>query len=129
MLNVSGHRLGTAEIENAINSHPDVIESAVVGYPHDIKGVGIYAYITLAEGKHLTEDVKKSIAAVARSAFLAWGFVVFHRRVSPEGSTHYLEPGAADSPGARFLGPPCGFWPGPWYPFWQEVFTPWPYAL
>jgi acetyl-CoA synthetase len=66
VLNVSGHRLGTAEIENAINSHPDVIESAVVGYPHDIKGVGIYAYITLAEGKHLTEDVKKSIAAVVR---------------------------------------------------------------
>jgi acetyl-CoA synthetase len=66
VLNVSGHRLGTAEIENAINTHPDVIESAVVGYPHDIKGVGIYAYITLKEGKELTEDSKKSIAAVVR---------------------------------------------------------------
>ena len=66
VLNVSGHRLGTAEIENAINSHPDVIESAVVGYPHDIKGVGIYAYITLQEGKDLTDDRKKSIAAIVR---------------------------------------------------------------
>ena len=66
VLNVSGHRLGTAEIENAINTHPDVIESAVVGYPHDIKGVGIYAYITLHEGKDLTEDRKKSIVAIVR---------------------------------------------------------------
>ena len=45
MLNVSGHRIGTAEVENAINMHADVVESAVVGYPHDIKGQGIYAYV------------------------------------------------------------------------------------
>ena len=45
VLNVSGHRLGTAEIENAINEHPNIVESAVVGYPHDIKGQGIYAYL------------------------------------------------------------------------------------
>ncbi len=45
VINVSGHRLGTAEIENAINTHPQVVESAVVGYPHDIKGQGIYAYV------------------------------------------------------------------------------------
>jgi len=44
-LNVSGHRIGTAEVENAINMHAGVIESAVVGYPHDIKGQGIYAYV------------------------------------------------------------------------------------
>jgi acetyl-CoA synthetase len=44
-LNVSGHRLGTAEIENAINMHTGVVESAVVGYPHDIKGQGVYAYV------------------------------------------------------------------------------------
>jgi acetyl-CoA synthetase len=45
VLNVSGHRIGTAEVENAINMHTGVIESAVVGYPHDIKGQGIYAYV------------------------------------------------------------------------------------
>src|SRR5699024_10430850 len=45
VLNVSGHRLGTAEIENAINEHPKVVESAVVGYPHDVKGEGVYAFI------------------------------------------------------------------------------------
>ena len=45
MLNVSGHRIGTAEVENAINMHAGVVESAVVGYPHDIKGQGIYAFV------------------------------------------------------------------------------------
>lgn len=45
VINVSGHRMGTAEVENAINEHPRVVESAVVGYPHDIKGQGIYAYV------------------------------------------------------------------------------------
>ena len=45
MINVSGHRMGTAEVENAINQHENVVESAVVGYPHDIKGQGIYAYV------------------------------------------------------------------------------------
>jgi acetyl-CoA synthetase len=49
VLNVSGHRIGTAEVENAINEHPGVIESAVVGYPHDIKGEGIYAYVVTAK--------------------------------------------------------------------------------
>ena len=49
VLNVSGHRMGTAEVENAINEHPNVIESAVVGYPHDIKGQGIYAYVITDE--------------------------------------------------------------------------------
>jgi acetyl-CoA synthetase len=47
VLNVSGHRIGTAEVENAINMNPQVVESAVVGYPHDIKGQGIYAYVIL----------------------------------------------------------------------------------
>ena len=50
VINVSGHRLGTAEVENGINEHPLVIESAVVGFPHDIKGQGIYAYIILEQG-------------------------------------------------------------------------------
>jgi acetyl-CoA synthetase len=44
-LNVSGHRIGTAEVENAINMHADVVESAIVGYPHPVKGQGIYAYV------------------------------------------------------------------------------------
>jgi acetyl-CoA synthetase len=50
VINVSGHRLGTAEIESALVAHPKVSEAAVVGYPHDIKGQGVYAYVTLTEG-------------------------------------------------------------------------------
>ena len=50
MLNVSGHRLGTAEIEGAIGAHPSVAEAAVVGFPHEIKGQGVYAYVTLMAG-------------------------------------------------------------------------------
>eukprot|EP00997_Jenningsia_sp_PLL12_P008709 NODE_551_length_1621_cov_45.982824_g455_i0.p1 GENE.NODE_551_length_1621_cov_45.982824_g455_i0~~NODE_551_length_1621_cov_45.982824_g455_i0.p1 ORF type:complete len:377 (+),score=67.68 NODE_551_length_1621_cov_45.982824_g455_i0:390-1520(+) len=67
VLNVSGHRLGTAEIENAINCDPNVIESAVVGYPHDIKGVGIYAFVTLKEELSLTEEIQKSIKGTVRT--------------------------------------------------------------
>ncbi len=55
VINVSGHRMGTAEVENAINEHPLVIESAVVGYPHDIKGQGIYAYV-IADDTHRSEE-------------------------------------------------------------------------
>jgi acetyl-CoA synthetase len=58
VLNVSGHRIGTAEVENAINMHSDVVESAVVGYPHDIKGQGIYAYV-ISQGKHGDEDLRR----------------------------------------------------------------------
>ena len=61
MLNVSGHRLGTAEIENAINEHPNIVESAVVGYPHDIKGQGIYAYLIC---EHAPADLKAFKAEV-----------------------------------------------------------------
>lgn len=63
VINVSGHRLGTAEVENAINSHPLVLESAVVGYPHDIKGQGIYAYVILdgASQNHEIEKIKQSL--------------------------------------------------------------------
>lgn len=74
VINVSGHRLGTAEVENAINQHPDVIESAVVGYPHDIKGQGIYAYIITngplddedAFRKEVNEVVSKEIGPIAK---------------------------------------------------------------
>ena len=50
VINVSGHRIGTAEVESALVAHPTVAEAAVVGYPHDIKGQGIYAYVTLKAG-------------------------------------------------------------------------------
>src|SRR6185436_10452631 len=60
VLNVSGHRIGTAEVENAINMHAGVVESAVVGYPHDIKGQGIYAYV-IYNGHHDKELAKKDI--------------------------------------------------------------------
>lgn len=61
VLNVSGHRIGTAEVENAINMHTGILESAVVGYPHDLKGQGIYAYVVLDEPKHDAEQTKKDI--------------------------------------------------------------------
>ena len=66
VLNVSGHRMGTAEIESAINEHPKVAESAVVGYPHDIKGQGIFAYVILVEGTQAGEEIKAEINATVR---------------------------------------------------------------
>ena len=67
VINVSGHRLGTAEIENAINEHQAVIESAVVGYPHDIKGQGIYAYIICDKLPADLEAARKEILYVVES--------------------------------------------------------------
>ena len=61
VLNVSGHRIGTAEVENAINTHTGVIESAIVGYSHDIKGQGIYAYV-IYDGQHNEDEARKAIA-------------------------------------------------------------------
>lgn len=74
VINVSGHRMGTAEVENAINAHPKVVESAVVGYPHDIKGQGIYAYVITAEPisnldafrKEVLDVVTKEIGPIAK---------------------------------------------------------------
>ena len=66
VLNVSGHRLGTAEIESALVAHPDVAEAAVVGYPHDIKGQGIYCYITLNAGLGGDDDLKKTLVQWVR---------------------------------------------------------------
>lgn len=63
VIKVSGHLLGTAEIENAINQHPDIVESAVVGFPHDIKGWGIYAYVIPERERTDTEELKKEIIA------------------------------------------------------------------
>jgi acetyl-CoA synthetase len=67
VLNVSGHRLGTAELESALASHASVAEAAVVGYPHEIKGDGIYAYVVLKEGSEPSEDLKKSISDHVRA--------------------------------------------------------------
>jgi acetyl-CoA synthetase len=63
VINVSGHRIGTAEVENAINMHIDVVESAVVGYPHDIKGQGIYAYVICTNANKNSEILRKEILA------------------------------------------------------------------
>ena len=67
VINVSGHRLGTAEIESAINEHKNVAESAVVGFPHDIKGTGIYAYVTLNQGIEANDDIKAEVIKTVRA--------------------------------------------------------------
>jgi acetyl-CoA synthetase len=67
VLNVSGHRMGTAEVESALVAHPKVSEAAVVGYPHDIKGQGIYCYVTLMAGETATEDLRKELRNWVRS--------------------------------------------------------------
>jgi acetyl-CoA synthetase len=66
VINVSGHRLGTAEIESALVAHHDVAEAAVVGFPHDIKGQGIYAYVTLNVGTDATEQLKRELVMWVR---------------------------------------------------------------
>ncbi len=80
VLNVSGHRLGTAEIESALVLHPKVAESAVVGFPHAIKGEGIYAYVTLMNGEEPNEELRaelikfvaKEIGAIAKPEAIQW---------------------------------------------------------
>ena len=80
VINVSGHRMGTAEVESALVAHNQVAEAAVVGYPHDIKGQGIYAYVTLNVGTEPTEDlrkelvqwVRKEIGPIATPDLLQW---------------------------------------------------------
>ncbi|NEL40601.1 MAG: AMP-binding protein, partial [Xanthomonas perforans] len=80
VINVSGHRIGTAEVESALVSHPKVAEAAVVGFPHDVKGQGIYAYVTLIAGetpseelhKELVSWVRKEIGPIASPDHLQW---------------------------------------------------------
>jgi acetyl-CoA synthetase len=80
VLNVSGHRMGTAEVESALVAHPKVSEAAVVGYPHDIKGQGIYCYVTLMSGETPDEDlrlelrnwVRKEIGPIASPDLIQW---------------------------------------------------------
>ena len=80
VLNVSGHRIGTAEVESALVAHPKVAEAAVVGFPHDIKGQGIYAYVTLMAGEESTDDLKgelvkwvrKEIGPIASPDAIQW---------------------------------------------------------
>ena len=66
VINVSGHRMGTAEVESALVAHPKVAEAAVVGYPHEIKGQGIYAYVTLNAGEPHTDELKKELVQWVR---------------------------------------------------------------
>jgi acetyl-CoA synthetase len=80
VLNVSGHRMGTAEVESALVAHKDVAEAAVVGYPHEIKGQGIYAYVTLMEGIEQSDEllaelrqwVRKEIGPIATPDLIQW---------------------------------------------------------
>ena len=61
VINVAGHRMGTAEVESALVAHPKVSEAAVVGYPHDVKGQGIYCYVTLMAGQTWSEELKNEL--------------------------------------------------------------------
>ena len=80
VLNVSGHRIGTAEVESALVGHSGVTEAAVVGYPHDIKGQGIWCYVTLASGitgtdelkKELRDHVRREIGPIASPDVIQW---------------------------------------------------------
>lgn len=80
VINVSGHRMGTAEVESALVAHPKVSESAVVGYPHDVKGQGIYCYVTLNAGEEPTDElrvelrnwVRKEIGPIASPDLIQW---------------------------------------------------------
>src|SRR3546814_8332794 len=67
VINVSGHRIGTAEVESALVLHPNVAEAAVVGFPHDIKGQGIYAYVTLVAGEQESEELRKELVKQVRT--------------------------------------------------------------
>ncbi len=67
VINVSGHRIGTAEVESALVSHPTVAEAAVVGFPHELKGQGIYAYVTLIAGEVASDELRKTLVAHVRS--------------------------------------------------------------
>lgn len=80
VINVSGHRMGTAEVESALVAHPKVSEAAVVGFPHEIKGQGIYAYVTLMAGEEYTDElrneltglVRKEIGPIAKPDHIQW---------------------------------------------------------
>ena len=80
VINVSGHRMGTAEVESALVAHPKVSEAAVVGFPHDIKGQGIYCYVTLMSGETPTEElrlelrnwVRTEIGPIASPDLIQW---------------------------------------------------------
>ena len=79
VINVSGHRLGTAEVESALVSHPKVAEAAVVGAPHDIKGQGIYAFVTLIAGEQGSDELRKELIAWVR------------KEIGPIASPDYLQ--------------------------------------
>ena len=89
VINVSGHRMGTAEVESALVAHPKVAEAAVVGYPHDIKGQGIYCYVTLMAGEEPSEELRKELRNWVRTE-------IGHR--SPRRTSDPVGPGPAQDP-------------------------------
>jgi len=115
VINVSGHRMGTAEVESALVAHPKVAEAAVVGYPHDIKGQGIYCYVTLMSGEAPSDElrvelrnwVRKEIGPIASPDLIQWA------------------PGLPKTAQARLCAAFCAKWPrmisAPWaiLPLWR----------
>ena len=93
MINVSGHRMGTAEVESALVLHATVAEAAVVGYPHHIKGQGIYAYVTLNAGTEATDALKKELVGLVR------------KEIGPIASPDLIQfaPGAAKDPLGKIM--------------------------
>ena len=99
VLNVSGHRMGTAEVESALVAHGSVAEAAVVGCPHEIKGQGIYAYVTLMEGVEATDDllgelrqwVRKEIGPIATPDFIQWAPGLPKTRFRQNNATHFAQ--------------------------------------
>ena len=79
VINVSGHRMGTAEVDNALVAHPKVAEGAMVGFPHDLKGQGIYAHVTLNADEEPTEALRKEL--------VAWG----HKEIGPIASPDAIQ--------------------------------------
>ena len=99
VLNVSGHRMGTAEVESALVAHPKVAEAAVVGYPHDIKGQGIYAYVTLVAAAvaddqlaaELRQWTRKEIGPIATPDLLQWGATIAKNALGQDHAAHFTE--------------------------------------
>src|SRR3546814_17644774 len=85
VINVSGHRTGPAEVESALVLHPKVAEAAVVGFPHDIKGQGIYAYVTLAAGEQESDELRKELVIQVRAGIRPSATPPTHQR--PTGQT------------------------------------------
>ena len=100
VLNVSGHRIGTAEVENAINMHTGVVESAVVGYPHEIKGQGIYAFVIFSGNKTdeamIRKDIMATVARIIGLSAMTSGFSTTSDHAHNGAGAHVVKTGDAD---------------------------------